>query len=317
MLQNEFYIGTLICHRSYTSKINHIRKELPPEEYYRHENAVPAIISKEIWEQAQFLLEQRPKHNVRASSGKRCHRYAGLLRCGDCGSTMVCKTRRRKNMPVRYEYTCNGYHRYGKENCTPHTIGEEVIDKLIYEELNEVKKMALESFKNVDKQLKKWLADKPSAEKQIAVLNEKLAQRKLDQQQILLERIRDREHAEVYTQMLVACESDIAKLGDKINEFRNIDATVKKRKKDLKNSMEMLDGIITDGALNDAHLRMLVDQITVSEKNGRLSVKIELNGNFRMHLDTYNESGEITERDSEIWCFPNWEEMAVTDAAEE
>ena len=188
---------------------------------------------------------------------------------------------------------------------------------MIYEELNEVKKMALESFKKVDKQLKKWLADKPSAEKQIAALNEKLAQRKLDQQQILLERIRDREHAEVYTQMLVSCESDIAKLGEKINEFRNIDATVKKRKKDLKNSMEMLDGIITDGALNDAHLRMLVNQITVSEKNGRLSVKIELNGNFRMHLDTYNESGEITERDSEIWCFPNWEEMAVTDTAEE
>lgn len=48
---------------------------------------------------------------------------------------------------------------------------------------------------------------------------DKLAQRKLDQQQILLERIRDREHAEVYTQMLVACESDIAKLGDKINRF--------------------------------------------------------------------------------------------------
>lgn len=62
---------------------------------------------------------------------------------------------------------------------------------------------------------------------------------------------------------------------------------------------------------------MLVDKITVSEKNGRLSVKIELNGNFRMHLDTYNENGEITEKDSEIWCFPNWEEMAVTDAAEE
>ena len=100
-------------------------------------------------------------------------------------------------------------------------------------------------------------------------------------------------------------------------QFRNIDATVKKRKKDLKNSMEMLDGIIADGALNDTHLRMLVDKITVSEKNGRLSVKIELNGNFRMHLDTYNENGEITERDSEIWCFPNWEEMAVTDAAEE
>lgn len=62
---------------------------------------------------------------------------------------------------------------------------------------------------------------------------------------------------------------------------------------------------------------MLVDQITVSEKNGRLSVTTELNGNFRMHLDTYNENGEITERDSEIWSFQNWQDMAVTDTEEE
>ena len=46
VLTNEFYIGTVVCHRSYTSKINHVRKELPPEEHFRHENFVPAIISR-------------------------------------------------------------------------------------------------------------------------------------------------------------------------------------------------------------------------------------------------------------------------------
>ena len=28
-----------------------------------------------------------------------------------------------------------------------------------------------------------------------------------------------------------------------------------------------------------------------------------------MHIDYYDESGDITGRDSEIWSFPNWEEM--------
>ena len=93
ILQNEFYIGTLVCHKSYTSKINHIRKDLPEEEHFRHENAVPAIVSKEIWEQAQFLLEQKSKRNVRASSGHTHHRYTGLIKCGDCGSSFSCKTR--------------------------------------------------------------------------------------------------------------------------------------------------------------------------------------------------------------------------------
>jgi len=50
ILQNEFYAGTLVCHKTYTSKITHIRKDIPEEEQYRHENAVPAIVSREIWE---------------------------------------------------------------------------------------------------------------------------------------------------------------------------------------------------------------------------------------------------------------------------
>lgn len=304
ILQNEFYVGTLVCHRSYTSKINHVRKELPPEEHYRHENAVPALISREIWEQAQFLLESKPKQNVRASSGNVAHRYAGLIKCGDCGSAFVCKTRRWRDKPPRYEYTCNGYHRYGKEHCTAHKIGETVLDELIYDELLEIKRMAHENFERMDKDLKKWMADRPSAEKRISELEIQLQQRKLDQQNILLECIRDREHAEIYTEMLTACETDIERLTAQILSFRDMDATVKKRKKEMKKSIDLLDSIVTDGAVSDTHLRMLVEQITVYDKDGKLTVQIDLNGNFRMHLDSYDESGQMTERLAELWHFP-------------
>ena len=44
ILQNECHIGVLVCHKSYTSKINYIRKELPEQEHFRHENAVPVIV---------------------------------------------------------------------------------------------------------------------------------------------------------------------------------------------------------------------------------------------------------------------------------
>ena len=53
ILQNEFYIGTVTCHKTYTSKINHIRKALPEDEQFKHENFAPAIISKDKWEQVQ------------------------------------------------------------------------------------------------------------------------------------------------------------------------------------------------------------------------------------------------------------------------
>ena len=201
---------------------------------------------------------------------------------------------------------CNGYHRYGKENCSPHKIGEEVLDDLIFKELKELKIMAHENFEKIDRELKNWLADRPSAEKQITALKDKLAQRKTDQQQILLERIRDREHAAVYTEMLIACESDIKTIENRIQEMNNIENTVKQRKKQMKKSVELLDGIIADGAISDTHLRMLVDEIIIHEKNGKLDVQITLNGEFRMHIDYYDECGDMTGRDSEIWYFPEY-----------
>ena len=68
--------------------------------------------------------------------------------------------------------------------------------------------------------------------------------------------------------------------------------------------------IIADGAISDTHLRMLVDEIVIYEKNGKLDIQITLNGEFRTHIDYYDESGDITDRHAEIWYFPNWESMA-------
>ncbi len=106
ILQNEFYIGTVTYHKTYTSKINHIRKALPEEEQFKHENFASAIISKERWEQVQFLLSSKRNKNVRASSSNPCHRYTVLIECGNCGCTFVCKKRKWKDKPERIEYNC-------------------------------------------------------------------------------------------------------------------------------------------------------------------------------------------------------------------
>ena len=247
ILQNEFYAGTLVCHKTYTSRINHVRKDIPEEQQFRHENAVPAIVSREIWDQAQYLLNSKQKRNVRASTSKPFHRYAGLIKCGDCGSNFVCRTRRWRNKPPRYEYTCNGYHRYGKENCTAHTIGENALDEIIYNELLNMRRLAYENYQKADKQLQKWQKSKPTTEKQIIHLQERLKQRKSDQEEILLERIRDRAHSDVYTKMLEDCEKDIENLSQKIIAFQDIAKTVKKRKNDLQSSLELMNRIIEEG----------------------------------------------------------------------
>ena len=302
ILQNEFYTGTVVCHKSYTNKINKIRKDLPESEHFRHENLVPAIISKEVWNQVQFLLGEKVKRNVRAGSGKPYHRYAGLIKCGDCGSTFVSKTRKWRDKPDRIEYNCNGYHRYGKEHCTPHRVNECDLDKLIYDKLILIKGIAQNNWSDIESELKKWMGKKNTTERKKNEYESRLAQRQSDLENILMERIRDREHADVYTVMLEKCEIDIAGLKQQIDEIRDFNLAIKRRKTEMKQSIEIIDEIVSAEAISDTHLRMLVDEVAVSEKDNKLQISISLKAMFRRHQDYYNDKGEITERIFESWC---------------
>ncbi|MCI6388595.1 MAG: recombinase family protein [Ruminococcus sp.] len=289
ILTNEFYCGNLVNHKYMLDKINRQRKTYSTDEQIRHENAVPAIVSKEIFDKVQFLLESKKKDNVRATFDKPYHRYTGLIKCGDCGASFSCKIRKWKDKPDRIEYVCNSYHRYGKEHCSSHRINETVLDEIIYAELLNIRNQALENFKQIDAKLNLWKQNKSLAQNNIEQLNKELSQRKSDQQEILLERLRDKERANIYTQMLEKCESDIKNLTDRIAVLENMDATIKKRKAEISSSIEIFNKIIDDGTISDSDLRMLIDKIEISETDGKLDISITLNGKFKEHRLNYNE----------------------------
>ncbi|MEF2919216.1 MAG: recombinase family protein [Acutalibacteraceae bacterium] len=292
ILQNEFYIGTVVNHKTYNNKITHVRKNIPENEQYRHEKIVPAIISKDKWEQVQFIMSDKVKRNVRAGSNKPCHRYAGLIKCGDCGSSFVCKTRNWRDFPERIEYVCNGYHRYGKENCSPHRINETLLDELIYKEILAVKDSAIENYNSIETDVKKWMKQKNNVGNKLQKLNNELEQRKKDQKDILLERIRDKEHSEIYSEMLEACENDIQQIKQEIESIKDYNTTIKKRKSEIKQTVDLIEEIVKDGAISNANLRLLVDEIKMYESDKRLKIEINLKANFAKHFEIYGESGE-------------------------
>ena len=296
ILQNELYKGTLVCHKSYTSKIYHIRKILPSEENFVHEDFVPAIISKEKWEQVQFILDSKAKKKVRAAEGKPCHRYTGLIKCAECGCCFVCKIRRWKGKPDRFEYNCCGYHRYGPEHCTAHRINEDTLDELIYNELLSVKDKITAECLSIEADIKQWIKKKGDISKRLNDLQKRLDQRQSDMQDILLERIRDKAHEEIYTKMLLICDEDIERIKTEMYSITNYNTTIKKRKAEMKENIDIIQQIISEGAISDANLRLLVDSIVISEKDKKLHIRINLNAKFEQHRDWYDEDGNLTER---------------------
>lgn len=122
VLVDESYTGLLVNHQTET----HNRKvtQVPVDEQLRHEDFYPAIIDRELWEQVQKLLAA----NARPYRGNTAtHRYAGLLACGDCGSTFVPRIRT-WNGSRRVEYLCKSYMHHGKEFCPSHRIRESELD---------------------------------------------------------------------------------------------------------------------------------------------------------------------------------------------
>ena len=295
ILENEFYAGTLICHKTRTDKINKTFRFIPPEEQYRHENAVPAIIDRETWQQAQFLLQKRVKDRVRAAPGQKIHRYTGIIECADCHSVCTARTRKLPQGGRRVEYICNTYHRYGKEYCTTHLIREEVLDDLVYKELLRVKKMAHANWEAIDALAKDWAAQKFNAERQIDRLQERISVLKNEVEQILMERIRDKAHADIYDVMLQKRDEAIQSAEQQINEYRDAQASLEARKESMRPSIDLLDAITSEGNVSDAHLRMFVNKVYLHEQDGKLSVEFVLNADFQTHLDLYDQNGELTD----------------------
>ena len=89
--------------------------------------------------------------------------------------------------------------------------------------------------------------------------------------------------------MLKKCESDIETLSKRIAELEDMDNTIKKRKSEISNSIEIFNKIIEEGAISDSDLRMLIDKIIISEKDGKLDISIIFNGKFKEHTLCLNE----------------------------
>ena len=280
ILTNEFYCGTVVNHKHERSRLTKKQLVVPDEERFRHEEMVPAIVSREMWERAQEFMNAKTRENVRAGTSKPCHKYSGLLQCADCGCSFVAKVRKTKGNSERVEYVCNGYHRYSETNCTSHRIREETLDEIVKCELEGIRLVFDDLWENVEADVKKWAAGKSTAEKRIKTLKEKIVHTEQEIQKILMERIEDKQNADMYDKMIEARRNDIEKFKKEVYEIENIDKTIKERKSTLKCSIELLDNVIAENNISNANLHLMFDKIVIEETYEGLNLDLRLKSPF-------------------------------------
>jgi len=138
IVRNEKYIGTYIFNRStpkdVDGKRNH-HKDKDDEDIIRIEDAVPAIISKEIFEQVQKKIVDRKKTRP-CNKAKEVYLLSGKIFCGECGFAMAGnKKLSGRNKAVHITYRCMG--RKNKHICINKEMRREYIEAYVLEKLSE------------------------------------------------------------------------------------------------------------------------------------------------------------------------------------
>jgi DNA invertase Pin-like site-specific DNA recombinase len=184
VLSDESYTGVLINHQTETH--NRAVTDIPRAEQYRHEKYYPVIIQPEEWRQVQALL----KANLRPYRGNTAsHRYAGLLTCGDCGSTFVPRIRT-WNGNRRVEYLCKSYMHHGKNFCPSHRIRETELDARVQQYAEELRSQWIAEQADLRRVHRLWEMKCPAINAHIADLYCEIQRLEQEIDDLLLEKIR-------------------------------------------------------------------------------------------------------------------------------
>lgn len=130
ILKNDIYIGNITQgKRRVKSYKVHKVEQVPEEEWITVENMHEPIIDKELFAKAQDIR----KVDTRVQNNGNLSKWAGILRCSDCGRAMHKKYIKNKSGTIYEYYICGTYRKKSNKLCTKHTLKVEKLEKALLE----------------------------------------------------------------------------------------------------------------------------------------------------------------------------------------
>lgn len=119
ILKNEKYAGDLVQKKTCTPDyLSHEKKRNTGQfPFVRIENHHTPIIDREIWNEAQRILQKRNTHRGKTTGHSDRHSFSGKIYCGNCGSTFVARFRYLRNGEKIRQWSCGKSVRQGSEGC--------------------------------------------------------------------------------------------------------------------------------------------------------------------------------------------------------
>ena len=279
MLKNPIYTGRVTNKKSeVTDFITGTRKELPEEEWIVVERPEMRIISDELFNRAQELLEQRSNEfKLNNKREKTEYVFSTLIYCKHCGySFRRIKRKYTADGPEYIRWVCSGRNSMGVNHCPNTTvIDEEELLNAIKIYLKSIIKNKKDFMKAVEKEFEKITKlreNNERSEESLLKEIEKVTVKKQKYMEMFQNEIINIQELKKYTNPL---NEDIARLE---RELKLITSEIKEKdvlEKELNKIIKTVDDILNNQTITNAMLKTIIDVIEV-DSDSNVEVRLKL-----------------------------------------
>ncbi|HEO2975203.1 TPA: recombinase family protein [Streptococcus agalactiae] len=290
VLRDPVYCGNMARNKRPTLSFkNSKRLYIPKSDYIYAKNTHEGIVSEEIWEQVQTMIDKRKCNNKKGLYYDNI--FQGLVRCPKCGYALTPKTDyrlKKKELIDFVHFSCSTYKKYGVNACSSHRIEARDLYNIVLEDIQYHGSMALSAKEDfVEKIIEKIEVEKIDEGKELSnkleLKKNQLAELDRSYEQLYEDRLEGNITERNFNLMNVS----ISKKQDKlIEEIKVLEGDIEvsfETEDNYKKFMNNISKYAKIKSLNRYILNQVIDKIYVYDKeeiDGQISQKVEIHYKF-------------------------------------
>lgn len=290
VLRDPVYCGNMARNKRPTLSFkNSKRLYIPKSDYIYAKNTHEGIVSEEVWEQVQTMVDKRKCNNKKGLYYDNI--FQGLVRCPKCGYALTPKTDyrlKKKELIDFVHFSCSTYKKYGVNACSSHRIEARDLYNIVLEDIQYHGSMALSAKEDfVEKIIEKIEVEKIDEGKELSnkleLKKNQLAELDRSYEQLYEDRLEGNITERNFNLMNVS----ISKKQDKlIEEIKVLEGDIEvsfETEDNYKKFMNNISKYAKIKSLNRYILNQIIDKIYVFDKeeiDGQISQKVEIHYKF-------------------------------------
>lgn len=271
---------------------------IPAEKWvlYRDESGdVPAIVSEEVWEQANAILAKRSR-DVKQHRGQ--YNHGNLLSCKmyctHCGVLYhrLASVRHTKEKQLNSCWICSNKKKNGADKCPSRHLYESEIKQAIFSMFQEFKEDAGDSLEGLMEQLED-LRQGNDLKREVAKLEAQIDKEKQKRTKLLQFNLDGKISDEDFLTMSAEIKGEIASLTEQIEQLNQKiqdNSELKNRLDTMRKMMETGSNLVSPDDITPAMMDVLVDRINATALDEtHIQLDVYLNDGTEKSMELYQE----------------------------